>query len=186
MKWGGRPPQVIFVWSLGFSHEYFACFLFFWCGFHLGHFCKGIAQSRIFSARVIWNPAFPSRCGSRLKASLARYVLWSFSSSVLFPQRRMFIFVRDYSVFLEKAMASHSSTISWKIPWTEEPGGLQSMQSLRVGHNWATLLSLFTFMHWRRKCQPTPVFLLGESQGWGSLVGCRLWGHTELDTTEAT
>ena len=38
---------------------------------------------------------------------------------------------------------------------------------------------------WRRKWQPTPVFLPGESQGWGSLVGCRLWGHTELDTTEA-
>ena len=36
-----------------------------------------------------------------------------------------------------------------------------------------------------RKWQPTPVFLLGESQGWGSLVGCRLWGLTELDTTEA-
>ena len=35
-------------------------------------------------------------------------------------------------------------------------------------------LSLFTFMHWRRKWQPTPVFLPGESQGWGSLVGCRL------------
>ena len=47
-------------------------------------------------------------------------------------------------------------------------------------------LSLFTFMHWRRKWQPTPVFLPGESQGWGSLVGCRLWGHTKLDTTEAT
>ena len=44
----------------------------------------------------------------------------------------------------------------------------------------------FTFMHWRRKWQPTPVFLPGESQGWGSLVGCRLWGHTESDTTEAT
>ena len=41
-------------------------------------------------------------------------------------------------------------------------------------------------MHWRRKWQPTPVFLPGESQGWGSLIGCRLWGHTELDTTEAT
>ena len=47
-------------------------------------------------------------------------------------------------------------------------------------------LSLFTFMHWRRKWQPTPVFLPGESQGWGSLVGCCLWGHTELDTTEVT
>ena len=47
-------------------------------------------------------------------------------------------------------------------------------------------LSLFTFLHWRRKWQPTPVFLPGESQGRGSLVGCRLWGRTELDTTEAT
>ena len=47
-------------------------------------------------------------------------------------------------------------------------------------------LSLFTFMHWRRKWQPTPVFLPGESQGRGSLVGYRLWGRTELDTTEAT
>ena len=46
--------------------------------------------------------------------------------------------------------------------------------------------SLFTFMHWRRKWQPTPVFLPGESQGRGSLVGCRLWDHTEPDMTEAT
>ena len=71
-------------------------------------------------------------------------------------------------------MAPHSSTLAWKIPWTEEPRRLQSMGSLRVGHNWATSLSLFTFMHWRRKWQPTPVFLPGESQGWGSLVGCRI------------
>ena len=47
-------------------------------------------------------------------------------------------------------------------------------------------LSLFTFMHWKRKWQPTPVFLPGESQEWGSLVGCRLWGRTESDMTEAT
>ena len=86
----------------------------------------------------------------------------------------------------EKAMASHSSTLAWKIPWMEEPSGLQSMGSLRVGYNWATSLSLFTFLHWRRKWQPTPVFLPGESQGRRSLVGCRLWGHTESDTTEAT
>ena len=46
--------------------------------------------------------------------------------------------------------------------------------------------SLFTFMHWRRKWQPTPVFLPGESHGWGSLAGCHLWGCTESDTTEAT
>ena len=49
------------------------------------------------------------------------------------------------------------------------------MVLLRVGHDWATSLSLFTFMHWRRKWQPTPVFLPGESQGQGSLVGCCLW-----------
>ena len=86
----------------------------------------------------------------------------------------------------EKAMAPHSSTLAWKIPRMEEPGRLQSIGSLRVGHNWATSLSLFTFMHWRRKWQPTPVFLPGESQGPGSLVGCHLWGCTESDTTEVT
>ena len=69
----------------------------------------------------------------------------------------------------EKAMAPQSTTLAWKILWTEEPGRLQSMRLLRVGHDWVTLLSLFTFMHWRRKWQPTPVFLPGESQGRGSL-----------------
>ena len=83
-------------------------------------------------------------------------------------------------------MAPYSSTPAWKIPWTEEPGRLQSMGSLGVGHDRATSLSLFTFLHWRRKWQPTPVLLLGESQGRGSLVGCRLWGRTESDTTQAT
>ena len=159
-------------------------------------------------------------------------------------------------------MATHSSTLAWKISWTEEPDRLQSMGSCswtrlkrlssssssksnlspaltlwlplllpdgersvilrahmirfgegigtplqysclenpmdggawwaivhglwRVGHDWASSLSLFTFMHWRRKWQPTPVFLPGESQGRGSLVGCHLWGCTESDTTEAT
>ena len=87
---------------------------------------------------------------------------------------------------MEKAMAPHSSTLAWKILCTEEPGGLQSMGSWRVGHDWVISLSLFTFMHWRRKRQPTPVFLPGESQGRGSLVGCRLWGRRESDTTEAT
>ena len=86
----------------------------------------------------------------------------------------------------QKAMEPLSSILAWKIPWMEEPGRLQSMGSLRVRHDWATSLSLFTFMRWRRKWQPTPVFLPGESQGWGSLVGCRLWGRIESDTTEAT
>ena len=68
----------------------------------------------------------------------------------------------------EKTMAPHSSTLAWKIQWTEEPDRLQSKGSLRVGDDWATSLSLFTFMHWRRKWQPTPVFLPGEPQGWGA------------------
>ena len=77
-------------------------------------------------------------------------------------------------------MAPHSSTLAWKTPWTEEPGRLQSMASLRIWHDWATSLSLFTFTHWRRKWQLTPVFLPGESHGQGSLVGCCLWGRTRV------
>ena len=83
-------------------------------------------------------------------------------------------------------MAPHSRTPAWKIPWTEEPGGLQSTGSLRDSMTEQPSLSLFTFMHWRRTWQPTPVFLPGESQGRRSLVGCRLRGRTESDTTEAT
>ena len=70
--------------------------------------------------------------------------------------------------FVEKVMATHSSTLAWKIPWAEEPGGLQSMGSLGVGHDWENSLSLFTLMHWRRQWQPTPVFLPGESQERGA------------------
>ena len=87
----------------------------------------------------------------------------------------------------ETAMATHSSTLAWKIPWMEEPGRLQSMGSQRVGHNWTTSLSLFTFLYWRRKWQPTPVFLPGESQGWepGGLpsMGSHRVGHDWSDLT---
>ena len=96
------------------------------------------------------------------------------------------VYISDYYFSLEKEMATHSSTLAWKIPWTEGPGGLQSIESLGVGHDWETSLYFLTFMRWRRKWQPTPVFLPGESQGRGSLVSCRLWGHTESDTTKAT
>ena len=75
---------------------------------------------------------------------------------------------KETSFLLEKAMAPHPSTLAWKISWMEKPGGLQSMGSLRVGQDWATSLSRFTFMHWRRKWQPTPVFLPGESQDGGA------------------
>ena len=100
----------------------------------------------------------------------------------------VFIASKRYKLgeFQEKAMAPHSSTLAWKIPRMEDPGGLQSMGSLRVGHDWVTSISLFAFLHWRRKWQPNTVFLPGESHRQGSLVGCHLRGHTESDTTEAT
>ena len=75
----------------------------------------------------------------------------------------------------------HSWTLAWKIPWTEEPGRLQSLGSLRVGHDWATSLSLFTFMHRRRKWQPTPVFLPGESQ-WGGAWWAAVYGVAQSRT----
>ena len=123
--------------------------------------------------------------------------LWLLPSISFFPLAAVFVLdiCKSVSVLyvylyhlkkLEKAMAPHSSTLAWKIPWMEEPGRLQSMGSRRVGHDRATSFSLFTFMHWKRKWRPTPVFLPGESQGWGSLVGHRLWGRTESDTTKAT
>ena len=79
-------------------------------------------------------------------------------------------------------MGPHSSTLGLENPtdggaWCTALHGVAKSQ---------TLLSDFIFTHWRRKGQPAPVFLPGESQGQGSLVGCRLWGHTESDTTEAT
>ena len=83
---------------------------------------------------------------------------------------------------LEKAMAPHSSTLAWKIPWTEEPGRLQSMGLQRVGHDWMTSLLLFTFMLWGRKWQPTPVFLPGESQGWGGGWWAAVFGVTQSRT----
>ena len=83
-------------------------------------------------------------------------------------------------------MALHSSTPAWKIPWTEEPGGLQSGGQLRVGTTEQLHFHFSLSCIGRKKWQPTPVFLSGESQGRGSLVGCRLWGRTESDMTEAT
>ena len=173
------------------------------------------SESRILTVLLVFNPAKGTCLpGVGFQVWDARLEIWtphsprsisepksSHSSSVLLPTGTgpnliaSFPFLSGYMwIFLyrfgcgwvqEKAMAPHSSTLAWKILWTEEPGRLKSMGSLRVGHDWATSLSLFTFMHWRRKWQPTPVFLPGESQGWGSLVGFLLWGHTESDMTEA-
>jgi len=114
------------------------------------------------------------------------FFIMNFPVNISLPAFISFLFDNNHTNILEKAMASHSSTLAWRIPWTEEPGRLQSLGSLRVGHDWATSLSPFTLMRWRRKWQPTPVFMPGESQGWGSLVGCRLCGRTGSDMTEAT
>ena len=97
--------------------------------------------------------------------------------SQLYPQGKL---AKEYLAFPgEKAVATHSSTLAWKIPWTEEPGKLQSMGSRRVGYDWATLLSLFTFLHWRRKWQPTRVLAwripgTGEPGGLPSLGSHRV------------
>ena len=128
-------------------------------------------QSRFVIALLPWN--------NRLLISW----LQSPSTVISEPKKRKFVTASTFPP--EKAVAPHSSTLAWKIPWMEEPGRLQSMGLQRVRHDYATSLSLFTFMLWRRKWQPTVVLLPGESQGRGSLVGCRLWGCTESDTTEA-
>ena len=79
-----------------------------------------------------------------------------------------------------------SSTTTWKQQFFCGQLSLWSNSHICTWLLWVTSLSLFTFMHWRRKWQPTPVFLSGESQRQRSLAGCRLWGCTESDTTEAT
>ena len=71
---------------------------------------------------------------------------------------------------LEKEMATHSSTLAWRILWTEEPGGLQSMGSQRVGHNWATSLLLSLLLN--RVRTAIPIFYPAQSSGpeWGFLM----------------
>ena len=86
-------------------------------------------------------------------------------------------------------MAPHSSTLAWKIPWMEEPGRLQSMGSLGVGHDWATSLSLFTFMPWRRKCNPRQCsFLESPRDGgawWAAVSGVAQSGHDWIELAAA-
>ena len=89
----------------------------------------------------------------------------------------------DIDTLLEKAMAPHSSTLAWTIPWMEEPGRLQSIGSLRVRQDSGFTFN-FTFMHWRRNWQPTPVFMPEESHGQRRLAGYSPQGRKESDTTE--
>ena len=114
---------------------------------------------------IIWWTDWVSWCVDPGSVGLARYCQRRFPFSAYSQYPKM------------KAMAPHCSILAWKIPWTEEPGRLQSMGSRRVGHDWATSLSLFTFMHWRRNWHPTAVFLPGKFHRRRSLVGCSPWGH---------
>ena len=120
--------------------------------------------------------------GTRTKNILRGFILHTHTCIYIYKRWSNLTLI-SYRIYLE---IEPMHDLKWKILWTVEPGRLQSMGSLRVGHNWTTSLSLFTFTHWRRKWQPTPVLLPGESQGRGTLVGFHLWGRTESDMTEAT
>ena len=180
------------IMSLRFIH-----IVAYGCEVRLTQFCPTLCDPvdykvhGILQARILECIGFPFSRGSsqsrdRTQISyIAGRFFTSWATRLNIIPLSISIYHMSY-VYPEKAMAPHSSTLTWKIPWMEEPSKLQSMRSLRVGQYWVTSLSLFTFMHWRRKWQPTPVFLPGESQRWGSLVDCRLWGCTESDTTKAT
>ena len=123
--------------------------------------------------RVEWNmKAFPKNFIVRIRKTAPIFLfIFTYEISKIFIDTSTMNHCKQLLASLEKAMAPHSSTLTWKITWTEEPGRLQSVGSLWIGHDWAISLSLFTFTHWRRKWQPTPVFLPGESQGQGILYG---------------
>ena len=151
----------------------------------MGNISQLLSYENVFFTISSYIALFQTNLAILLTILYSSNVKFQKSWSMIWPFKKLKITL-GYIKPPEKAMATHSSTLACKIPWMEEAGSLKSMGSLRVRHNWATSLSLVTFMHWRRKWQPIPVFLPGESQGQRSLVGCRLWGHTESDTTEAT
>ena len=134
----------------------------------------GIAKSRTWLSdwtELTWSHSTVRGQWEAFAWSLLDFVLYAFSI--------------DFNLYAVNAkFCEYSQCITEPVGGSGSPGKpdmLQSMGSLGVGHDWVTSLSLFTFtfMHWRRKWQPTPVFLPGESQGRGSLVCCHLWGHTE-------
>ena len=149
------------------------------------HYCASVRDE--CNCAVVWAFFGISFFGIGMKADLFQFCghCWVFqicwcveclsftASSFRIWNSSMGIPSSPLALFTEKSMA-------WKIPWMEEPGRLQSMGSLRVRHDWASSLSLFTFMHWRRIWQHTPVFLPGESQGLGSLVSGVAQSRTQL------
>ena len=83
-------------------------------------------------------------------------------------------------------MAPHSSTLAWKIPWTEEPGGLQSMRAQRADMTERLCFHFSLSRIGEGNGNPLQCSCLENPRDGGSLAGCRLWGRTEPDTTEAT
>ena len=96
-----------------------------------------------------------------------------------------YIYVYIYAYMLEKAMATQSSTLAWKIPWMEEPGRLQSMGSLGVGHDWVTSLSLSLSCIREGNGNPLQCSCLENPRDGGSWWAA-VYGVSELDTTEVT
>ena len=82
-------------------------------------------------------------------------------------------------------MAPHSSPLAWKILWMEEPGGLQSMGSLKFGPNF-TFTFTFHFHALEKEMATHSSVLALRIPGTGNLVSCHLWGRRESDTTEVT
>ena len=115
--------------------------------------------------------------GCHILCLLIRQKGFHFSTAVIFLKQH----------FLWKIIFYLSKVCIHMYSCLENPmdGGAWQAAVHGVAKSW-TRLSNFTFMHWRRKWKPTPVFLPGESQGRGSLVGYHLWGRTESDTTEVT
>ena len=94
---------------------------------------KGQSVGKYFVLRFAWLnlQSFPN---FRVKGNKQKF--WIIIHLVINP----LAFGTTSLIFLEKEMATHSSTLAWKIPWTEKPGRLQSVGSQRVGHDWATSL----------------------------------------------
>ena len=139
--------------------------------------------NKIIECIVLFTPEF-SNCIYNLQEDGSWYQLFHYSHHSLY-----FFFPTTCGYLRTKFGESNGTPLQYSClenPMDRGAWWAAVQGSLRVGHDWATSLSLFTFMHWRRKWQPIPVFLPGEFQGQGSLVGCRLSDRTELDTTEAT
>ena len=140
---------------------------------------KRLLQHHSSKASILWHSAFFIMFNSHIHTWILEKPIaltrWTFFGKVMSLRFNMLSRLAIPTPVLLPGKSHMQRSLVGRSPW-----------GCKVGYDLATSLSLFTFMHWRKKWQPTPVFLPGESHGQGSLVGCHLWGHTESDTTEAT